>query len=108
MSKISVPPQNSSLDHESKNIHKIKSTQNSFSAVSATRISDGEIVIQISMPKAEKGSFSEAIFRLEEEGFVMVNASCFQSFEGRLFYNLHLQVYHCQHNFIFKIKRIGK
>lgn len=87
MSKISKA-ENSSLEFKN---HKIKSTQNSFSAVSATRISDGEIVIQISMPTAEKGSFSEAIFRLEEEGFLMVNASCFESFEGRLFYNFHLQ-----------------
>ncbi|KAH6817678.1 hypothetical protein C2S53_008839 [Perilla frutescens var. hirtella] len=86
---MSKQAENSSL--EFKNHHKMKPTQNSFSAVSATRISDAEIVIQISMPRAEKGSFSEAILRLEEEGFLMVNASSFESFEGRLFYNLHLQ-----------------
>ncbi|KAG6414159.1 hypothetical protein SASPL_126877 [Salvia splendens] len=66
-----------------------KSTSNS--AASATPINDVEVVIQICIPKAEKGSFSEAISRLEEDGFLMVNASCFQSFQSRLFYNLHFQ-----------------
>ncbi|KAL8493803.1 hypothetical protein ACS0TY_024826 [Phlomoides rotata] len=69
---------------------KIKYSYNS-AAVSATRISDAEIIIQSSMPKSEKGAFSEAILRLEEEGFLIMNASCFESFEGRIFYNFHLQ-----------------
>lgn len=73
--------------------HKIKSIKCSCdSAVSATRISDAEIIIQSSMPKSEKASFAEAIFRLEDEGFLIINASCFQSFQGRIFYNFHLQV----------------
>ncbi|KAG6411509.1 hypothetical protein SASPL_129592 [Salvia splendens] len=66
-----------------------KSSSNS--AASATPISDVEVVIQICITKEENGSFSEAISRLEEEGFLMVNASCFQSFQSRLFYNLHFQ-----------------
>lgn len=74
--------------------YKFKSQSScSSSSVSATRISDGEIIIQSSMPKSEKGSFSEAILRLEDEGFLMMNASCFESFQGRLFYNLHVKVY---------------
>lgn len=72
---------------------KFKNQSSSSSSVSATRISDGEIIIQSSMAKSEKASFSEAILRLEDEGFLMMNASCFESFEGRLFYNLHVQVY---------------
>ncbi|KAL8489357.1 hypothetical protein ACS0TY_024827 [Phlomoides rotata] len=70
---------------------KFKNQSSCSSSVSATRISDGEIIIQSSMPKSEKASFSEAILRLEDEGFLMMNASCFESFEGRLFFNLHLQ-----------------
>nr|AKN09620.1 basic helix-loop-helix transcription factor [Salvia miltiorrhiza] len=89
ISKISMAAENSSLEFKN---HTEKPTQRSSnSAASATRINDGQVVIQISMPKSEKGSISEAISRLEEEGFLMVNASCFESFEGRLFYNLHFQ-----------------
>ncbi|KAL1548746.1 ribonuclease Z [Salvia divinorum] len=68
-----------------------KRSPNNSAAASATRITDAEAVIQISMPKSDKCWLSEAILRLEEEGFVVVNASCFESFQGRLFYNLHFQ-----------------
>ncbi|KAG6430986.1 hypothetical protein SASPL_109061 [Salvia splendens] len=69
---------------------------NSAAAASATRITDAEVVIQTSMPKSDKCSLSEAILRLEEQGCVVVNASCFSSFQGRLFYNLHFQAQHGQ------------
>ncbi|PIN18321.1 hypothetical protein CDL12_09026 [Handroanthus impetiginosus] len=72
--------------------HRRKSIQkSSFPAVSATRISDREVIIQSSIPKAEKGSFSEAVINLEEEGFVVMNASCVESFGGSVFCNLHIQ-----------------
>ncbi|XP_073121910.1 transcription factor bHLH100-like [Henckelia pumila] len=61
------------------------------SAVSATRLNDGEIICQFSTPKGEKGSFSRALLNLEEEGFLVLNASCFESSEGRVFHNIHLQ-----------------
>ncbi|GFP80820.1 transcription factor org2 [Phtheirospermum japonicum] len=61
------------------------------SVISATPISDREIVFHISMSKTEKLSISEAVMRLENEGFIAINAASFQSFDGRLFYNLHLQ-----------------
>ncbi|XP_073277065.1 transcription factor ORG2-like isoform X1 [Primulina huaijiensis] len=64
---------------------------NSSSALSATRISDQEIVLQISMAKYEKGSFSNALWCLEKEGFLVLSASCFQSSGGRVFYNAHVQ-----------------
>ncbi|KAK6149067.1 hypothetical protein DH2020_016592 [Rehmannia glutinosa] len=75
------------------NNKRIKLIPNSLSTVvSATPISDREIVMQISMPKAQKRtSLSEAVMRLEQEGFLTVNATCFESFDARVFYNLHLQ-----------------
>ncbi|KAG8372090.1 hypothetical protein BUALT_Bualt12G0030300 [Buddleja alternifolia] len=75
------------------NNHRIKApiqSSSSSATVSYTRISDREIVIQLSMPRVEKGSFCEAVMNLEEEGFLVLNASSFESFEGRVFYNLHL------------------
>ncbi|KAI3472269.1 hypothetical protein Pfo_029757 [Paulownia fortunei] len=88
MSKVSRVEEDSSFGLKNQ---RIKSIQSSVSAVSATQISDREIVIQSSVPKAEKRSFSEAVMSLEEEGFLTMNATCFESFEGRVFYNLHLQ-----------------
>ncbi|KAK6149068.1 hypothetical protein DH2020_016593 [Rehmannia glutinosa] len=66
----------------------------SLSVVSATPISDREIVIQISMSKAEKRALlSEAVMSLEQDGFLTMSATCFQSFDRRVFYNLHLQAH---------------
>ncbi|KAG8372089.1 hypothetical protein BUALT_Bualt12G0030200 [Buddleja alternifolia] len=87
----SIQEQDSSLfnkNHRTKT--STKSSSSSAAVVSSTRISDREIVIQISMPRVEKNSFCEAIMNLEEEGFLVLNASCFESFEGRVFCNLHL------------------
>ncbi|KAL3819706.1 hypothetical protein ACJIZ3_005611 [Penstemon smallii] len=61
------------------------------STLSVTRISDQEIIIQSSISKVEKASFSEALLSLEQEGLLVKSASCFESCEGRVFYNLHLQ-----------------
>ncbi|KAK4412867.1 Transcription factor ORG2 [Sesamum alatum] len=89
MSKISSRQENYT-SVAFKNQTSRKPTQTS---VSATRISDREIIVQTSVSKSEKGSslFCEAVMRLEEEGFLVLNASSFESFDGRLFYNLHLQ-----------------
>lgn len=63
----------------------------SLSSVSASRLDDRELVIQISTYNtAHKNALSEILVNLEEDGFVLINASSFESFEGRLFYNLHL------------------
>ncbi|GLT55276.1 hypothetical protein SLA2020_284130 [Shorea laevis] len=63
----------------------------SLSSVSASRLDDREVVIQISTYNtAHKNALSEILVNLEEDGFVLINASSFESFEGRLFYNLHL------------------
>ncbi|KAJ9695396.1 hypothetical protein PVL29_010726 [Vitis rotundifolia] len=64
----------------------------SLSAVSASRLSDREIVVQISTFKVHESPLSEVLLNLEEDGLLVINASSFESFGGRVFYNLHLQV----------------
>lgn len=91
VSKVSMAE--NSLSFEFKNHRTKPSNRSPSTTASAAQINEGEVVIQISMPKSEKGSLSEAILRLEEKGLVMVNVSCFKSFEGRLFYNLHFKVW---------------
>ncbi|KAK6149070.1 hypothetical protein DH2020_016595 [Rehmannia glutinosa] len=81
------------IGHKNKRIKVPIQTNLLSSAISATPISDREIVIQSSMPKAEKRLISEAVMTLEQEGFLTMNATCFESFDGRVFYNLHLQVF---------------
>ncbi|KAK6124671.1 hypothetical protein DH2020_041593 [Rehmannia glutinosa] len=79
------------IDLNNKRI-KSNTQSSSLSVVSATPISDREIVIQISMSKAEKRALlSEAVMSLEQDGFLTLSATCFESFDGRVFYNLHLQ-----------------
>ena len=64
----------------------------SLSAVSARRLSDREIVVQISTFNVHENPLSEVLSNLEEDGLLVINASSFESFGGRVFYNLHLQV----------------
>ncbi|PIN00173.1 hypothetical protein CDL12_27326 [Handroanthus impetiginosus] len=68
-----------------------KGVQTSLSAISATQISDQEIVVHILMPQVEKGSFCGVITHLEMEGFLVISTSWFESFGGWVFCNLHLQ-----------------
>ncbi|GLT95823.1 hypothetical protein SLE2022_134850 [Rubroshorea leprosula] len=60
--------------------------------ISANRLSDTEVMLQLSTYKVHKTSLSDILVKLEEDGFLLINASSFESFEGRVFYNLHLQV----------------
>jgi hypothetical protein len=64
----------------------------SLSTVSASQLDDREAVIQISTHTVHKNALSEILVNLEEDGLVLLNASSFESFEGRVFCNLHLQV----------------
>ncbi|KAL2534967.1 Transcription factor ORG2 [Abeliophyllum distichum] len=66
--------------------------QSSVLAVTASRIGDRDVAIQISTLEIKRASFSKAILDLEQEGILVLNASTFESFDGRVFYNLHLQV----------------
>ncbi|XP_073132573.1 transcription factor ORG2-like [Henckelia pumila] len=89
VSKRRVFQEDSTIDFR-KQRSRPKPTRNT-SALSATRISDQEIVLQISMAKFEKGSFSDALWCLEKEGFLVLSTSCFQSSGGRVFHNAHIQ-----------------
>ncbi|KAL3819707.1 hypothetical protein ACJIZ3_005612 [Penstemon smallii] len=73
------------------NLRKKRRIEPNQSTLSVTRISDQEMIIQSSISKVEKASFSEALLSLEQEGLFVKSASCFESCEGRVFYNLHLQ-----------------
>ena len=64
----------------------------SISKVSTGRLSDKEVVVQISTFKVHESPLSEVLLNLKEDGLLVINASSFESFGGRVFYNLHLQV----------------
>ena len=68
-------------------------SRSSLSAVSASWLNDREIMIQISTYKVHKSPLAEILPNLEKAGFLILNSSSFESFGGRVFYNLHLQVY---------------
>ncbi|XP_044478375.1 transcription factor ORG2-like [Mangifera indica] len=68
------------------------SAANSLSSISATRLNDNEVAVHISTYALHKCHLSRILFSLEEDGLRPINASSFESFGGRVFYNLHLQV----------------
>ncbi|KAF5478751.1 hypothetical protein F2P56_005285 [Juglans regia] len=73
--------------------HHDMSSRSSLSAVSTNWLNDSEVTIQISTYKVQKSPLAEILLSLEEDGFLLLNASSFGSFgSGRVFYNLHLQV----------------
>ncbi|KAL7138369.1 hypothetical protein ABFS83_10G158300 [Erythranthe nasuta] len=67
------------------------------SAVTATQIGEREIVFQMSTTVSKSdyqkrvSQISEAVTTFEEQGFLLTNATSFQSFDGRIFFNLHIQ-----------------
>ncbi|XP_038882378.1 transcription factor ORG3-like [Benincasa hispida] len=70
------------------------SASSSSSIISASRLSRCEMAIQIStdINGGHRNSLSEILVCLEEEGLLLLNASSFESFDGKVFHNLHLQV----------------
>ncbi|KAG8648992.1 transcription factor ORG2 isoform X2 [Manihot esculenta] len=64
----------------------------SLSAVSATHVSESEVVIQISSFGVRTTPLSELLVHLEKEGLSLISSSSFESSGGRVFLNLHLQV----------------
>ncbi|ESQ44378.1 hypothetical protein EUTSA_v10006189mg [Eutrema salsugineum] len=62
------------------------------STVSATRLGDNEVMVQISSSKIHNFSISNVLSGLEEDGFVLVGVSSSRSHGERLFYTLHLRV----------------
>ena len=66
---------------------------NPFCVVSTSRLNDNEAMIHISSSKIHKTPLSEILLCLEKDGLLLLNASSFETFGGRIFYNLHVQVY---------------
>ncbi|KAG7033594.1 Transcription factor ORG2, partial [Cucurbita argyrosperma subsp. argyrosperma] len=74
---------------------KTKCAATSFSSiVSTSRLGQREMAIQIStdINGGHQNSLSEILVCLEEEGLLLLNASSFESFDGKVFHNLHLQM----------------
>ncbi|XP_022765989.1 transcription factor bHLH100-like [Durio zibethinus] len=61
-------------------------------AISVSRVSETEVVVQISTFRAYETPLSAVLPNLEEDGLFLTDASCFESFGGRVFYNLNFQV----------------
>ncbi|KAF2602671.1 hypothetical protein F2Q70_00026683 [Brassica cretica] len=62
------------------------------STVSATRLGDHEMMVQISSSKIHNFWISNVLSGLEEDGIVLVDVSLSRSQGERVFYTLHLQV----------------
>ncbi|KAG6690944.1 hypothetical protein I3842_10G038800 [Carya illinoinensis] len=62
----------------------------SLSTVSASRVNDREVVIQIPTSEDQKTPLSAILLALEQDGLLLLNASSFEALGGRAFYNLHL------------------
>ncbi|CAH8392849.1 unnamed protein product [Eruca vesicaria subsp. sativa] len=70
------------------------------STVSATRLGETEAMVQISSLQTEKCSFGNLLSGIEEDGFVLMDASSSRSKGERLFYTLHIQMDNCNLNFV--------
>ncbi|XP_022153928.1 transcription factor bHLH101-like isoform X2 [Momordica charantia] len=66
----------------------------SSSVISASRVSQQEMAVQIStdINDGHRNSLSEILVWLEEEGLSLLNASSFETFDGKVFHNLHVQM----------------
>ncbi|KAH7557138.1 hypothetical protein JRO89_XS11G0057700 [Xanthoceras sorbifolium] len=90
LSIISSTSRKADLTHQEKQRKGLVGS--SLFSISANRLSDSEVVIQISTYKLHKNPLSEILLHLEDDGLLLMDASSFQSSGGRVFYNLHLQV----------------
>ncbi|KAI3844215.1 hypothetical protein MKX03_032286 [Papaver bracteatum] len=77
-------------DGKSRKVLAVK--KQSLPTVSANRVDEREVVIQICSLKVNIPLLSEVLLNLEREDFRVLNASAFDSSGDRVFYNLHLQV----------------
>lgn len=68
------------------------------STVSATRLGETEVMVQISSLQTGKCSFGNVLSGVEEDGLVLVDASSSRSQGERLFYTLHLLMDNCKLN----------
>ena len=68
----------------------IEEKSSSKYSVSVNKMSDKEMVIQIST--LERISLSEVLMQVEKGGYLILHVSSFQSFTGRAFHTIHLLV----------------
>ncbi|CAL1352233.1 unnamed protein product [Linum trigynum] len=93
------------LDKTNKKSYKMFSSSSSSSLASSSSsstastswLSEEEVMVQISIAAKSSNNtldhISGILLHLQEEtGLVLVNSSSFKSFQGRVFYNLHLKV----------------
>ncbi|XP_062109731.1 transcription factor ORG3-like [Humulus lupulus] len=75
-------------------VDKIKYTApNSLSSISATKLTEKEIAVQISTYKLNNSKqLSQMLHNFQSDGFSLLHASSFESSRGRVFHNLHLQL----------------
>ncbi|CAL5423089.1 unnamed protein product [Camellia sinensis] len=93
ISRINSRQQEELLSHIDIEKKRKCATGSPLSAVSASPLGDREFVIQICTVKLNNSPLSEILLNLEMDyGLLLLNASCFESFGERVFYNLHLQV----------------
>ncbi|XP_023517178.1 transcription factor bHLH100-like [Cucurbita pepo subsp. pepo] len=66
----------------------------SSSIISASRLGRREMAVQIctDIDGGHRNSLSDLLVCLEEDGLLLWNASSFESFDGKVFHNLHLQM----------------
>lgn len=74
------------------NKRKLDKLKTSSFAVSASRVNETEVVIQISTPRPSQTLLSAILLCLEEDGLLLTDASCFESFGARIFYSLNFLV----------------
>ncbi|CAN1160521.1 Transcription factor ORG2 [Linum perenne] len=74
-------------------------SSSSSSTVSTSWISEQEVMVQVSTDGRDNNNnnnkifpVSEILLHLQHSGLTLINSSSFQSFQGRVFYNFHLQV----------------
>ncbi|KAG7027568.1 Transcription factor ORG2, partial [Cucurbita argyrosperma subsp. argyrosperma] len=82
------------VDSDEEKRKKCAATTSSSSIISATRLGRREMAVQIctDIDGGHRNSLSELLVCLEEDGLLLWNASSFESFDGKVFHNLHLQM----------------
>ncbi|EOA27788.1 hypothetical protein CARUB_v10023940mg [Capsella rubella] len=86
------------LVHTEQNGKPEKGVTSYRSAVSATRLGETEVMVQISSLETGNFSFGNVLSGVEEDGLVIVDASSSRSQGERLFYTLHLRMDSCKLN----------
>ncbi|XP_021744676.1 transcription factor bHLH101-like isoform X1 [Chenopodium quinoa] len=95
LSKTSILQGNARKIVQEENPNKCIINKTTSCSISSNKLGDKELVIQISA--FERISISEVLLMLEENGYLVLDVSSFQSFGGTTFYNIHLWV---SYNFV--------